>query len=118
MPYKAIREYLAAAKEKRNPDKSLFHPPCFNSMNYHIARATRHSPDNALTAKHAEALLLEPNWEEVVTVAAAWAYQDDVAVELQPGTYMTTLPNTSEIRHKTTQQILRIAIKPQSRSTP
>ena len=67
-------------------------------MEHHMDRATRHSLGSGLTASHAAALLQEPNWEEVVTVAAAWAYQDNVAVELQPGTYMTTLPNTSQLR--------------------
>ena len=95
MPYKAIREYLAAAAEDRTPDFSLFRVACFNNMKHHMARATRHS---ALTVAQAAALLEETNWEQVVTVAAAWAYQDNVAVELQPGTYVTTFPNTSQDR--------------------
>ncbi len=98
MPYKAIREYLAAAAEDRTPDFSLFRVACFNNMKHHIARATKYSPHEALTAEHAAALLQEPHWEQVVTVATAWAYQDNVAVKLQPGTYMTTLPNTSQLR--------------------
>ena len=79
-------------------------------MTDNIARVTRHSPHNALTAAHAAALLKEPTWEQAITVAVARAYQDNVAVELSPGTYMTRFPRPSHFDYNISKG-LTIAIK-------
>ena len=90
----AIREYLTAASEKRKPDTTMFRAICFTNMQKNIQKSTRH----ALTPALAATFLQEKNWEKVVTMGVAWAYQDHVAVEIKTDTYKTTLPNTEWLR--------------------
>ena len=76
----------------------MFRKACFINMKHHMVTAPGHSPHCTLIATHAAQLLQGPDWEQVVTLAAAWALQDNVAIELQPGTYMATFPTTHPMR--------------------
>ena len=76
----AIREYFTAAAENRRPSLQMFRDHCFAAIDNHANRSNSHRLHGSLTAEHAANLPKEPNWEEVVTMATPWAFQDKVAI--------------------------------------
>ena len=93
--HSAIHEYLRAAAEDRVPETQTFRAQCFAAMDYDIAR---HSDVGLLTAGRAAALLLEPQWEDVLSLATAWAFQQHIAWPVGLDVYRTALYNTDPTR--------------------
>ena len=52
-----------------------------------MAGSSGAEPAGQLTVGLAEQLRNAPNWEEVVTLAVAWAFQDHVAIYLGDGKF-------------------------------
>ena len=103
----AVYTYICSVAEDRVPDKRIFSGRWVNKihdiLNRGMASSSGAEPAGALTVDLAEELKNSPNWEEVLTLAVAWAFPDHVAITLGDGKFrmngklMLAIPSA---RHK------------------
>ncbi|MDP7305700.1 MAG: hypothetical protein QGG09_21485, partial [Pirellulaceae bacterium] len=90
---KVYLQYIVAG----NVDEKVFNLNCSAQMHYHLEKARERYVTNGchqLTAATAQSLLQAPAWNNVLSLAAVWAFQDRIALRYHSDNYQTSMPNT------------------------
>ncbi len=91
---KVYLQYIVAG----NVDENVFNRNCIAKMHYHLEKARERYVTNGchqLTAATAQSLLQAPAWDNVLSLAAVWAFQDRTALRYHSDNYQTPMPNTN-----------------------
>ncbi len=91
---KVYLQYIVAG----NVDENVFNLNCIAKMHYHLEKARERYVTNGchqLTAATAQSLLQAPAWDNVLSLAAARAFQDHIALRYHSDDCQTSMPNTN-----------------------
>ncbi len=91
---KVYLQYIVAG----NVDENVFNLNCIAKMHDRLVKARERYVTNGchqLTAATAQSLLQAPAWDNVLSLAAVWAFQDHNALRYHSDNYQTSMPNTN-----------------------
>ena len=97
----AVKVYLEHIAAGTKPDARIYNPICIAKMHHHLEKAShRYVKDGCrrLSAATAESVLQAPAWPNVLSLAAAWAFADRIALHCGSDSYQASMPNTNVTR--------------------